>query len=162
MLTLAHLSDPHLAPLPEPRWSELVGKRVTGYLNWRRNRHLVHRSDVLARIVADLEAQKPDNIAAADEYRPAREFLERLGPTHDVTLVPGNHDAYVRSGIRYSNLHWTEYMRGDHEISFPFLRRRGPIALIGLSSAVPTAPFMATGRLGGEQIARLGDLLERC
>jgi 3',5'-cyclic AMP phosphodiesterase CpdA len=53
-------------------------------------------------------------------------------------------------------------MRGDHEISFPFLRRRGPLALIGLSSAVPTAPFMATGTLGGEQIARLGDLLERC
>ena len=171
MFVLAHLSDPHLAPLPKPRWGELVGKRATGYLNWQRNRHLVHRSDVLARIVADLKAQAPDhiavtgdlvNIAAADEYRPAREFLERLGPAHDVTLVPGNHDAYVRSGIRYSNLHWTEYMRGDHEIGFPFLRRRGPLALIGLSSAVPTAPFMATGRLGGEQIARLGDLFERC
>jgi len=37
--TLAHLSDPHLPPLPEPRASELAGKRVFGYLNWRRNRH---------------------------------------------------------------------------------------------------------------------------
>jgi 3',5'-cyclic AMP phosphodiesterase CpdA len=68
----------------------------------------------------------------------------------------------VRGGIRYSNLHWTEYMRGDDEIGFPFLRRRGPLALIGLSSAVPTAPFMATGRLGHEQIMRFGELLERC
>jgi 3',5'-cyclic AMP phosphodiesterase CpdA len=171
MFTLAHLSDPHLAPLPRPRLLELVGKRATGYVNWRRKRHLVHRSDVLARIVADLKQQAHDhiavtgdlvNIALAAEFKPARTFLESLGLAREVTLVPGNHDAYVRSGIRYSNLHWTEYMRGDDEIAFPFLRRRGPLALIGLSSAVPTAPFMATGRLGGEQIARLGELLEHC
>jgi 3',5'-cyclic AMP phosphodiesterase CpdA len=171
MFTLAHLSDPHLAPLPRPRLLELLGKRATGYVNWRRKRHLTHRSDVLARVVADLKAQSPDhiavtgdlvNIALAAEYKPARSFLESLGSAHDVTLVPGNHDAYVRSGIRYCDLHWVEYMRGDDEIGFPFLRRRGPLALIGLSSAVPTAPFMATGRLGHEQIARLGELLERC
>src|SRR5499427_5355441 len=44
--TLAHLSDPHLAPLPEPSASELAGKRVFGYLNWRRNRHKYHRREV--------------------------------------------------------------------------------------------------------------------
>ena len=55
-------------------------------------------------------------------------------------------------------------MRGDDgaETAFPFLRRRGPLALIGLSSAVPTAPFMATGRLGGEQLARLAPTLDDC
>lgn len=171
MFTLAHLSDPHLAPLPQPRWHELVGKRATGYLNWRRRRHRLHRSDVLARIVADLKQQRADhiavtgdlvNIALAAEYAPAREFLASLGSAHDVTLVPGNHDAYVRGGIRYCDQHWVEYMRGDHEIAFPFLRRRGPLALIGLSSAVPTAPFMATGRLGRQQMDRLGELLDRC
>jgi 3',5'-cyclic AMP phosphodiesterase CpdA len=171
MFLLAHLSDPHLAPLPQPRWSELIGKRATGYLNWRRNRHLVHRSDVLARIVADLKAQAADHIAVtgdlvsialAAEYAPARAFLELLGRPHDVTLVPGNHDAYVRAGIRYCDLHWRGFMRGDDEIAFPFVRRRGPLALIGLSSAVPTAPLMATGRLGGRQIAHLGEMLDRC
>jgi hypothetical protein len=30
MFLLAHLSDPHLAPLPQPQWSELLGKRATG------------------------------------------------------------------------------------------------------------------------------------
>jgi hypothetical protein len=29
MFLLAHLSDPHLAPLPRPRLLELVGKRAT-------------------------------------------------------------------------------------------------------------------------------------
>jgi 3',5'-cyclic AMP phosphodiesterase CpdA len=176
MLLLAHLSDPHLAPLPRPRWRELLGKRATGYLNWRRKRHLIHRSDVLARIVADLKAQSPDhiavtgdlvNIALAAEYPPARAFLASLGSPQDVTLVPGNHDAYVRGAERDRELHWGDYMRGDddvppHEIAFPFVRRRGPLALIALSSAVPTAPFMATGRLGAAQIARLAAALERC
>src|SRR5882757_2358728 len=175
MFLLAHLSDPHLAPLPQPRWSELIGKRATGYLNWRRNRHLVHRSDVLTRIVADLKAQAPDhiavtgdlvNIALAAEFAPAARFLATLGAPHDVTLVPGNHDAYVRAALGHPELYWSDYLRGDHNASgavvFPFLRRRGPLALIALSSAVATAPFMATGRLGHAQLARLGALLDQC
>jgi 3',5'-cyclic AMP phosphodiesterase CpdA len=42
---------------------------------------------------------------------------------------------------------------------FPFVRRRGPVALIGLSTAVPTGPLMATGRLGADQLMRLADAL---
>ena len=56
MFTLAHLSDPHLAPLPQPRWSELINKRITGYINWRRGRHLIHDPATLDAIVADLKA----------------------------------------------------------------------------------------------------------
>src|SRR5713101_949695 len=172
MFALAHLSDPHLGPLPRPLISELMGKRATGFLNWQRKRRLIHRGDVLARIVADMKAQAPDHIAVtgdlvnvslAGEYAPARAWLEALGSPSDVTLVPGNHDAYVRGAAQYSQLHWGDYMRGDDDgIAFPFLRRRGPLTLIGLSTAVPTAPFMATGRLGTEQTARLAELLERC
>lgn len=177
MFVLAHLSDPHLAPVPQPRLSELIGKRVTGYLNWQRNRRLIHRSDVLARIIDDLKAQAVDhiavtgdlvNISLAAEYAPARAFMQSLGSAQDVTLVPGNHDAYVRAAARFPQLHWGDYMRGDEAAAeagtapFPFLRRRGELALIGLCTAVPTSPFMATGRLGAEQLARLAQLLERC
>jgi 3',5'-cyclic AMP phosphodiesterase CpdA len=172
MFLLAHLSDPHLAPLPPPRWRELAGKRATGYLNWRRKRRLIHRSDVLGRIVADLKAQAPDhvavtgdlvNVSLAGEYAPARAWLDALGPPHDVTLVPGNHDVYVRGAAPYPRQHWHDYMRDDDDAaSFPFVRRRGELALIGLSSALPTAPFMATGRLGPAQLDRLAQLLERC
>jgi len=173
MFVLAHLSDPHLGPLPAPRLRELLGKRATGFINWRRKRHLIHRGDVLARIVADLKAQAPDhiavsgdlvNIALPGEYVAALTWLSSLGPPHDVTLVPGNHDVYVRGAARFPPLHWSRYMRGDDgaETAFPFLRRRGPLALIGLSSAVPTAPFMATGRLGGEQLAQLAQTLDEC
>jgi 3',5'-cyclic AMP phosphodiesterase CpdA len=175
MFVLAHLSDPHLAPLPEPRWPELIGKRATGYINWQRKRRLIHRADVLAGIVADLKAQAPGhiavtgdlvNIALAAEFAPARAFLEQIGPPRDVTLVPGNHDAYVRAAARFPQARWGDYMRGDDAGDlagdFPFLRRRGPLALIGLSTAVPTPPFMATGRLGAGQLVRLAALLDDC
>jgi 3',5'-cyclic AMP phosphodiesterase CpdA len=173
MFLLAHLSDPHLGPLPKPRPSELLGKRATGFLNWQRKRRLVHRADVLARIVADLATQAPDHVAVTGdllnislerEYPPARAWLAALGSPQAVTLVPGNHDAYASDASHYPQLHWGEYMRGDgaSKPAFPFLRRRGPLALIGLSSAVPTAPFMATGRLGADQLTRLAELLDRC
>jgi 3',5'-cyclic AMP phosphodiesterase CpdA len=172
MFILAHLSDPHLGPLPTPRLVELAGKRAAGFFNWRRKRHRIHRADVLARITADLKAQAADhiavtgdlvNISLAAEYAPARAWLTSLGPPHDVTLVPGNHDIYVRAAAAYPQSHWGEYMRGDNapETSFPFVRRRGPLALIGLSTAVPSAAFLATGRLGREQIALLASALER-
>ena len=163
MFVLAHLSDPHISPLPSPRLAELAGKRALGYLNWRRSRSGIHRSDVLSAIVRDLKAQEFDhlavtgdliNIALEAEFAPARAWLESLGAPHDVTLVPGNHDAYVRGWAEHARSAWGGYMRGDGGEIFPFVRRRGPVALIGLSSALPTPPFMATGRLGGEQLAR--------
>src|SRR5262249_15343867 len=165
MFTLAHLSDPHLAPLPAPRLADLASKRVLGWLHWRRTRHRIHRAEQVAALVRDLKAQAPDhtavtgdlvNIALAAEFPQARAWLTTLPPPHDVTLVPGNHDAYVPSALAAQAAHWGEFMRGDDGATqFPFVRRRGPLALIGLSSSVATAPLMATGWLGREQIARL-------
>ena len=59
---------------------------------------------------------------------------------------------------------WADYFHGDGAASndaatFPFVRRRGPLALIGVSTAIPTAPFMATGRLGRAQRDALEKLL---
>ena len=38
MFVLAHLSDPHLGPVPMPRFAELTGKRALGFVNWQRRR----------------------------------------------------------------------------------------------------------------------------
>ena len=67
MFILAHLSDPHLAPLPRPRLRELIGKRVTGYHQLAAQAPLHPRPAVLARIVADLKAQAPDHIAVTGD-----------------------------------------------------------------------------------------------
>jgi len=170
MFVLAHLSDPHLAPLPFPRPRELLSKRGLGYLNWLRKRRSIHRADMLTALVADLKAHAPDHIAVTGdlvnlsltkEFAPALAWLESLGAPRNVTLVPGNHDSYVKSAAGFADRHWRDFMRGDLGETFPFVRRRGPLALIGLSTSLPTAPLAATGHLHSDQIARLGELLAR-
>ena len=88
------------------RLSELVGKRAFGYLNWTRNRHKFHSRDVLDALVSDMRAQTPDHIAVTGdlvnlaleaEFAPSRAWLESIGPPDLVTVIPGNHDAYVRA-----------------------------------------------------------------
>jgi 3',5'-cyclic AMP phosphodiesterase CpdA len=170
--TLAHLSDPHLPPLPPPRMSELAGKRALGYLNWTRNRHKYHRREVLDALVADLHAQTPDHIAVTGdlvnlaleaEFAPALSWLRGIGEPDRVTAIPGNHDTYVRATRHRFAETFADYLNGDgqRDVAFPSLRRRGPLVLISLSSAVPTPPLMATGTLGRAQLAALERLLER-
>jgi 3',5'-cyclic AMP phosphodiesterase CpdA len=168
---LAHLSDAHIGPIPRPNLAELLGKRATGYVNWLRKRAAQHDMSLLARLVDDLLEQKPDhvamtgdivNIGLSGEIALAREWLGRLGGPEQVSFSPGNHDAYVPQAIAPLNEAFAPWSRGDDgEVGFPYLRRRGGVALIGLSSGVPTAPFVASGRLGAKQCADLAALLER-
>ena len=174
--TLAHLSDPHLPPLPVASLPDLAGKRALGYLNWTRNRHKFHRRDVLDTLVSDLHTQVPDHIAVTGdlvnlaleaEFPSAQTWLESVGPPDRVTVIPGNHDAYVRATKHRFTETFGDYLRGDDAPqdntpqgeTFPFLRRHGPLALIGVSSSVPTPPLMATGWLGQSQLDALGRLL---
>jgi len=170
--TLAHLSDPHLSPLPAARLRDLAGKRALGYLNWTRNRHKFHRRDVLDALMMDLQAQAPDhvaitgdllNLALEAEFAPSRAWLESVGTPDRVTVIPGNHDAYVRVTQHRFAQAWGNYLDSDEAPdgggTFPSLRRRGPLALISVSSAVPTPPLMATGRVGRTQLDALAPML---
>jgi 3',5'-cyclic AMP phosphodiesterase CpdA len=171
--TLAHLSDPHLPPLPKPKLSELADKRALGFLNWTRNRRKYHKREALDALVSDLKLQSPDHIAVTGdlvnlaleaEFAPSLAWLESIGPPDRVTAIPGNHDAYVRATQHRFSEVWTDYLNGDDASGrsiFPTLRRRGPLALIGLSSALPTLPFMATGTLGRAQLNALERVLEK-
>jgi 3',5'-cyclic AMP phosphodiesterase CpdA len=176
---LAHLSDLHLSSLRGVRPRELMDKRILGYLSWRHRRRREHRSDVLDALRADLHAEHPDHVAVTgdlthiglpQEFREAADWLAKLGAPQDVTVVPGNHDAYVREPWHRTFAQWSPYMRGDDAAAvaanasdsgteFPSLRVRRDVALIGLSTALPSAPFLATGRLGERQLARLEQLL---
>jgi 3',5'-cyclic AMP phosphodiesterase CpdA len=89
--------------------------------------------------------------------------METLGDPADVSFVPGNHDAYVRASMPLLATTFAPWATSDNaqdsKATYPYLRVRGEIAIIGLSSAVPTAPLMATGRLGKPQVAAFAELL---
>ena len=168
---LAHLSDAHIGPIPRPNLAELLGKRATGYANWLWKRAEQHDMGVLALIVADVKAQAPDhvlmtgdivNIGLAAEIARARDWLAALGAPEKVSYTPGNHDAYVTDSTQLLHETLAPWTRGEGAgQGFPFMRKREGIALIGLDSGVPTGPFIASGRLGQAQLARLSDLLEQ-
>lgn len=180
---LAHLSDLHLSSLEGVPARKLLGKRILGYVSWRMRRRREHRLDVLDALRADLHSEPLDHIAVTgdlthiglpQEFSQAAAWLEKLGSPEGVTVVPGNHDAYVRESWRDTFAQWLPYMRGDRAAvggddaadtaeegghAFPALRIRRHVALIGLSTALPSAPFLATGRLGERQLSRLDELL---
>lgn len=176
------------------RARDYLGKRSLGLLSWHRRRRAEHRGEILAALAADLERVRPDHIAVTGdltqiglpaEVRQAAAWLRSLGDPAFVSVVPGNHDRYVRTGPDDALASWTDYMSSDAggELAgpsgdgpsgdrssghgsngahrFPFLRVRGAVALIGLSTAVPSAPFLATGRVGRPQLEALRELLAR-
>lgn len=175
MLRLAHFSDVHLGPLPDISYRELASKRITGYINWHRNRRTNLHDQVIDALVADMRDQGVDHVAVTGdlvnlaldaEVADAREWLEELGPGGDVSVVPGNHDAYVPGALDKACRSWGAWMWGDgmdepaKRGRFPYMRVRGNAAIIGVSSARATAPFMASGYFGTTQARRLGRLLD--
>lgn len=166
---LAHLSDPHIGPLPKLPLRALANKRLTGVINWHRARATIHNMAVLDALIADIAGQKVDHVALtgdlvnvgyAPEFPLAAARLAPLGGPEKVSIVPGNHDAYVPGSLQAMAKSFAPFLRGDDAgEGFPYLRRRGSIALIGVNTGVPTLPFMATGTMGPEQGTRLLRLL---
>ncbi len=167
--TIAHITDPHLSPAPMPRLADFRLKRFMGYVNWKRGRERLNDMAMLTRLVEDLRAQRPDHIAVTGdvvnigmpaEFRRAAAWMETLGDPVEVSFVPGNHDAYVRAAMPMLKSMFEPWTTGDSgDPAFPYLRVRGDIAIIGLSSGVPTAPLMATGKLGRDQLEACAALL---
>ena len=167
--TLAHLSDPHVPPLPVARLRELAGKRVLGYLNWTRNRHNIspprgarcaRRRHAGAAAGPHRGDRRSRQSGAGCRIRPGAAWLESVGTPQQVTVDSRQsrrlcaRDAGIASRDAFEPLSRAAMPRRT-AAPFPFLRRRGPLALIGVSSAVPTLPLMATGRLGRAQLDAL-------
>ena len=182
MVTFAHLSDPHIAPVPAPTLAQLIGKRFFSHISWRRRRAKIHRRDVLDALCRDLAACRPQHVAVTGdlvnlslpaEFAAAAAWLATLGKPSQVSVVPGNHDALVRTRWAGSWAHWADYMTCDLADetdkpktpttfdAFPYAQIRPPLALVGLSSARPTPPFLAAGWVGKRQRTALGRYLRR-
>lgn len=180
LFALAHLSDIHLGPLSrKSAWRDFALKRQIGYLSWRLNRHRLHVPEIANAIADDIVKAGVDhvaltgdivNIAAGDEFPVAAAWMAGLGPPGRVSFVPGNHDTYVLLGWERGLSHLGPYMTGDMKVasvhvtpqvaaSFPYVRLRKNIALIGLCSGLPQPLHRAAGLLGAVQLQSLRYLL---
>lgn len=179
-LTFAHLSDPHLTTLKGVKASDLFNKRILGYLTWRFSRRHEHLSRVLDALAEDLTRTTPDHVVITGdlthlglpaEFRQAARWLQSLGSAHDITVIPGNHDAYIQTPWEQTYAAWWPYLGAGQAFDeaappdddprglFPTVQYRGQVAFIGLSSATPSAPFYAVGSLGTAQLERLDRVL---
>ncbi|WP_336276488.1 metallophosphoesterase family protein [Bartonella sp. CB178] len=172
MFHLAHISDLHLSPLPQPSLSELFGKRFTGYLNWQKKRKRQMETNVLEALVSTLNEKKPDhivisgdlvNLALDKEFEQAYDWLLNQGSPQNISLTFGNHDAYVCGAFRKACTIFQPWIKGDlpqkSTSPFPYMRIRDNIAIISASSAIATPPFQASGYFGKAQAKILSNLL---
>ncbi len=181
-IELAQLTDLHTT-VPRFGPGELSAKRALAWLSWRQRRRDEHRAEIVSRALDDLRAHPPDhvvitgdltNLGTRSEIDAATRWLEGIGDAADLTLIPGNHDAYVwpPAGEREGWERWAPWMASDASAtstgrlsaalrdSFPIVRRRGPLAIVGLCSALPTSLFEAHGRVGESQLVTLAERLE--
>jgi 3',5'-cyclic AMP phosphodiesterase CpdA len=178
VLRLAHLSDLHvLAPAGVQLRRVLFNKRVTGYANLLTLRARTYRQENLLAVIAAAAAQSDQLVVTGDitnlslegEYVEARRLLDEAAGSTEVTVVPGNHDIYLPITLRERRFphHFSAYMQSDlPELAaelqagrFPFVKLRGPAAIIGLTTAIPRPPFVSAGLLGREQLEALGRVL---
>jgi len=179
-LTLAHLSDVHLGPLPKSAaWKNFALKRVIGTLSWTLNRHKLHDAAIAAAVVDDIKTIAPDhvaftgdllNVSAHAEFLRAADWMENFGDPAWISFVPGNHDAYVPVAWKQGLAHLAPFMTGDMAAApvhpsalvastFPYVRLRRNLAMIGLNSAAPQSLTKAAGTLGPAQLQALAKIL---
>jgi len=174
---LAHVSDTHVLSPDGVHWRELFfNKRITGWANTRLRRGRVYRRRYLEAVLDDASSADHvvvtgdvTNLALEAEYAEAHRLLASRAGHAEITVVPGNHDLYLPSIRRERRFerHFASFGRSDlPELgvpvdagTYPFVKLRGPAAIIGLSSAVPRPPFISAGRLDRRQIQALEAIL---
>lgn len=179
-MRVAHCSDLHLLSHDGARWLELANKRWIGAMNLLSNRSRHYHVAAFDTMIADINAQGIDhvlctgditNLALRREFAFARgKFDQIMLGTAGVTVIPGNHDAYVQEGVGLfaeffgdfagtdPGFEWSEEHRGqaDDDLHWPIVHVRGDVAIIGCSTSMQTPWFTAYGRAGKGQMTRLG------
>lgn len=180
---IAHFSDTHVLSLKGVQLRDLLNKRLTGAVNLALNRAKHYRVEVFEQTLDAILAVEPDhaictgdlvNLALQPEFDKVSEMLTERFSKDQLTLVPGNHDYYTKEASlagRFES-YFTEYLpqevvsdvstevdEDDQRKEYPVSRLLNEVAIIGLSTAIPTASFMATGEIGRAQLDRVSDTL---
>ncbi len=168
-LTFAHLTDPHFTVPEFASWSEIANKRALSVLSWRLKRKRRYQREVFEALAHDAARHTDTFVLTGDltqaglksECEAAQNWLAKFAECRRVCVIPGNHDSIRLNGQRAEwEALWAPYMGAG--AAFPYVKTFGRVAIIGLSSAVPTAPFLASGRVGSRQRKDLARILIEC
>ncbi|MBN1947410.1 MAG: metallophosphoesterase [Bradymonadales bacterium] len=173
--TLVHMSDLHLASLGGTSWRTFLNKRITGSANLLLRRAFIHRPEVVQVALEQISQTGFDHLAVTGdlsnlsldgEFQLVRNLLSSFGDTRRISVIPGNHDVYTPSVAKdhrfetyFSHLMASDLpLHLDHS-PYPYTKLFGPVAIIGISSAVATPPLLATGTVSEEQVQALDRIL---
>ena len=172
-MRIAHFSDLHILALDGISPLRFLNKRLTGWAMLRFHRKSVHKPQAVRAVANEVRRMEVDhvaitgdlsNLALESEFGEISKFLrDDLGlPADRVSIVPGNHDLYTRgsSHKRRFEEFFGAFLKSDlpelgvdhHGARYPIVKLRGAAAIIGLSSAVPRPPLVASGTFGNEQL----------
>lgn len=156
-----------------------LNKRFTGWVNLKFRRHAVHKPDVAMRLLQAVEDAHIDHIVVTGdftntslehEFDASKAFIDAFNRSHDkISVIPGNHDLYTEGSARKKRFfnYFSSNVKSDIESSvtdhpagpFPYVQLRGPVALIGLATALPRLPMIASGEVGKAQLDALEKIL---
>ena len=173
MIRIGQLTDIHVHDFADLRKRDFLGKRLTGFVNWRMKRSEEYSVDVLNAAVNRLVDERPDlvlvtgdlsNLGLRSEWHAAQRLLQ---PLRDVGIrvgvIPGNHDYYVRGSamgaFEHTFAHW-QWADSRLSAHYPFVMRAGNISVLMMNSAIPTMPLFAYGRVSRAQLHRAAQLAE--
>lgn len=188
MVRIAHFSDIHITTPPwQVPWRRLACKRLVGWANLALNGRYATFSDaarITAACIDDVLAQKPDHVVFTGDFTGTslrQEFESAatlLTPLRDSgvasTLIPGNHDVYVKTAVRErlfeeyfgyglaTDLQVSELPPAARDLQpFPLVRFIGnEVALVALRDVRPVAWHDSSGKVGATQLAALRALFE--
>ena len=172
MFLAAHITDIHF-PVPSSfQLRDLLTKRITGAVNLLVSSRRAFRPRLFRSLLSHLRSIGVShlfitgdlvNLAYAEEYLRLRTLLEENFEPHQVSMVPGNHDTYLPSSVEQETF-WENlgpYAWAGGPTDYPVVRHVGPLEIIGVSTAVPTALGMAYGELGEPQLQKLETILQK-
>jgi 3',5'-cyclic AMP phosphodiesterase CpdA len=164
-MKLALFTDAHLPLRHTPHVFELLGKPLTGFLNWQKRKHH-HSQFVLDKLAAEMQAANPDyfvflgdmvNLGLAQEWETAKDFLAALCPPEKLIFLPGNHDYYTNKSVQRMEKTLSQTLG---KINYPLIKEDETTRFIGLSTAIVTKPFNATGFIDAAQLKALEQALQ--
>ncbi|GAC1351153.1 MAG: metallophosphoesterase [Polyangiales bacterium] len=180
-MRIAHFSDLHMLSLEGMKLHRFLNKRLTGIAMLRLHRTAAHKPAAVRAVAEEVKRANVDhvvitgdltNLALESEFAMVRRFLDddlQLSAAQ-VSVIPGNHDVYTKGSAnkRRFESFFGDYLKSDLPrygvdhcgARYPFVKLRGKVAIIGMSTAVPRGPLMASGRFGGAQIDQLAHILE--